>query len=216
MNVNTFDQAYQYVINNHAQELERLMKKKIALVSFMSNGGWYLLGGDEFGDPGMYGQNIRQDNRKCTKLVFSSHDTERSFIHNTQHPYDLRDFISNINTALGSLTPPEVGDWMEYIPLKLQPNLVVIIRHSGMNCDIGSSQLLLVNVSNENETLHNGIIKYIQSNRGQCERRCPLLAIQQSIVVGNITIEASLNNPIILNNIPFHSAPTGTPSTTLS
>ena len=207
----SFDQAYHHILTHHNQELELLMKKKIALTAFMSNGGWYLLGGDEFGNSGMHGPNIR-DNRKCTKLVFASHDTANSFVHHGNHTYDLRDFIFNINLALGYLPQPQAGDWVEYVPMQHQPNLLVIVRHSGETCNVVTSQLLLVNVSNANIVLHAGSIEYIQKNRGHHQHECPLLAIAQPIVLGDIDISILLNNPVVLNQTSFHQpAPLGTP-----
>lgn len=211
---NNFNQVTQNVLDHpSAQELESLMKKKIALVSFMSNGGWYILGGDEFGNPGMQDEFI-SDWRKCTKLVFASHDTTHSFVHNSHHNHDLRNFISNVNSALRLLPEPEIGDWMEYIEMKHQPNLLVIIRHSEMTHITDRSQLLFVNISNERMLLHAGSIAYIQQSRRYTneEQQCPLLGIQQPILLGDIEIgdNVHLNNPIIRNEKPFHPAPTST------
>ena len=109
------------------QKLEFEMKQNIAMVAITSEGGWYLMSGDEYGEP-------------YRKSVFNSKYYEKP-----THPIvDLTDFIKKLNEVLEKLPQPTLMAWVEHIVVGDKPLMMVAIKHSKQGFE--ETSLILVNL----------------------------------------------------------------------
>ncbi len=133
---------------HRAPDLDKAMREKIAAVAFTSNGGWYLMCGDEFGYDGQETKIVFErislkpapfewEENKRRKDDWTSDKTHR----------DLSLFIIDINVSLARLPQTTRNDWVEHLILEEFRDLMIIIRNSGPGFE-GETRVILINLDN--------------------------------------------------------------------
>jgi len=158
------------------------LKQQIAGVALTSDSGWYLLSGDEFGD-------------KDKKFVFDNYkplEKGSDFTEGWGGKYDVRSFISGINSILKTMPPTNDVFWVEHIVLESKPELMIVVRHNSSGFDPENTHLVIVNLSNKKLSLNSRDMKSIaelSSRRGGIEaEQC----IHDTIKLGHcICLDAS-------------------------
>ncbi|MDX2164066.1 MAG: alpha-amylase family glycosyl hydrolase [Gammaproteobacteria bacterium] len=129
-----------------AENLEKAMKERIAAVAFTSNGGWYLMCGDEFGYERreikiVFGEINREGGGWFANKKTSAEWSEAAA------KFNFSRFIHEINTKLSALPPLTADDWVEHLVLDQYPDLMIIVRNSGKGFE-GDTRVVLVNTGN--------------------------------------------------------------------
>lgn len=116
--------------------IERGMRQRIVTAALTSDGGYYLMSGDEYGDP-------------SKKNVFDIHDRKNySWNMHWEGKYNLEGFVKEINFVLANLPKNQFPQWTEVITLPNHPDLFVAIRHNGHGFQ-GDTNIVLVNLRSD-------------------------------------------------------------------
>lgn len=125
------------MIVHHNDFVESLMKKKDALVSFLSYGGRYMLAGDEYGNTGIidhcrFGSNlvfsnppVCADDKRFRVSVFAENPAFELSWQLSLPKYDICQFVADENRILSSLPKQHIGCWVEHFDLDSGGELVV-------------------------------------------------------------------------------------------
>ena len=99
--------------DNHLQKI----KEKITMVAFTSDGGWYLMCGDEFG---------------CTShcsVFLENYTGGTDFENRWGGEYDISQFIFEINNVIKQLPPVNIGEWCEHFYDEEHPQAFIVLKH---------------------------------------------------------------------------------------
>lgn len=134
-----------------------LMKKRLAITSMCSDGGYYLMSGDEFADP-------------TPKSVFATskgtslyHEAENFSKQCANPTVDLTVFIRNLNHAISEMSPAVFPHWTNVV--EIEPNLVVVIGYNGEG--FSEPELSIVNIGNGTVEISDELIEKIARQHSQ-------------------------------------------------
>lgn len=119
-------------------QLELLMCEKMAVSAFVSDGGWILQYGDEFG------ASERVDVFDPTPIEY-----HRNLDKNSLH---LSDFVRQVNQTIQLLPEPVFPEWSQRVFVESNPNLVIFLVHQGFGFS-DNSFMIIANTDLEHQVV---------------------------------------------------------------
>jgi alpha-amylase len=124
------------IINVDPNIHQKKIKEKIAMVALTSDGGWYLMCGDEFGCLSQCSV-FRENYRGGTNLL------ER-----WGGKYNFSEFITQLNCVISQLPPVLDGEWCEHFFYESIPDAFIVFKH--FKPEVSQSWLIILNVGHAN------------------------------------------------------------------
>ncbi len=140
--------ALELADRDRAVEMKKMwlqdMKKRLAMAALVSDGGYYLMSGDEFADTtpksvfaNKDGSSIYKESEKFLALKLD-HEQRKSDV-------NVSDFVTELNAVVKQLSPAVFPHWSKVIDV--HPDLVVVISYNGAGYT--EPELTLVNIGDK-------------------------------------------------------------------
>ncbi len=145
---------------NNAVEMKTMwlqtMKQRIATVALLSDGGYYLMSGDEFSDitpksvfENHDGTSIYHESKQFSDLVYVHRQGELST--------DFSKFITDLNEMVIRLSPAIFPHWSKVIDIN--PDLVIVISYNGAG--FSNPELAIINIGEKKIEITEDLIHQI-------------------------------------------------------